>query len=72
MFNNLYEPKKPFVFEILTGKSAVFDRLIVKSNIHRFSKVGSGKIYLTITFTDNDVREDQVETNRPINRTTNC
>lgn len=67
VFNNLYKLDKPLVFEILTAKSAVFDRLIVKSGIHRFSKVGSDKIYLRITYAVSDVREDQVETNRPIN-----
>lgn len=36
----------------------VFDRLIVKSDIHRFSNVGSEKICLTINCTVSDVRED--------------
>lgn len=63
VFNNLYKLDKP---------SMMFDRLLVKSDIHRFSKVGSDKIYLTITFTMCDKRKDQVETNRQTNRRTNC
>lgn len=54
VFNNLYKLGKP---------SMVFDRLLVLSDVQRFSKVVSDKIYLTITFRISDIREDQVETN---------